>query len=51
MIIVLVEGDFDKWLHATPTEARTFLRPYPAEMLTAKPVPKDVKAPASPKPI
>ena len=38
MLAVLNEGSYDAWLQARPDKAREFLRPYPAEKLTANPI-------------
>ncbi len=38
MLAILNEGSFDAWLQARPDKAREFLRPYPAEKLTANPI-------------
>lgn len=38
MLAVLNEGSFDAWLQAKPEKAKEFLRPYPAEKLTANPI-------------
>ena len=36
MVVVLDESRFDDWLSAPADESREFLRPYPAERLTAR---------------
>jgi putative SOS response-associated peptidase YedK len=38
MLAILNEGSFDAWLQAKPEKAKEFLRPYPAEKLTANPI-------------
>lgn len=40
MLAILNEGSFDAWLQARPDKAKEFLRPYPAEKLTANPIQK-----------
>ena len=40
MLAILNEGSFDAWLQARPEKANEFLRPYPAEKLTANPIEK-----------
>jgi putative SOS response-associated peptidase YedK len=40
MLAILNEGSFDAWLQARPDKAKEFLRPYPAEKLTANPIEK-----------
>ncbi|MEX1168055.1 MAG: SOS response-associated peptidase family protein [Hydrogenophaga sp.] len=40
MLAILNEGSFDAWLQARPEKAKEFLRPYPAEKLTANPIEK-----------
>ena len=40
MLAILNEGSFDAWLQAKPDQAKAFLRPYPAEKLTANPIEK-----------
>ena len=40
MLAILNEGSFDAWLQAKPEKAKAFLRPYPAEKLTANPIQK-----------
>jgi putative SOS response-associated peptidase YedK len=40
MLAILNEGSFDAWLQAKPEKAKEFLRPYPAERLTANPIQK-----------
>ena len=40
MLAILNEGSFDAWLQARPEKAKEFLRPYPAEKLTANPIQK-----------
>lgn len=46
MLAVLNEGSYDAWLQASPEKAKAFLRPYPAERLTANPIEPRRKAPA-----
>lgn len=38
MLAILGEGTYDAWLTARPEKAREFMRPYPANWLTANPV-------------
>ncbi len=40
MLVILNEGAVDAWLSARPEKAREFMRPYPANWLTANPVEK-----------
>jgi len=40
MVVVLDESEVEPWLLATPKDAPAFFRPYPAEMLTARPEPR-----------
>jgi putative SOS response-associated peptidase YedK len=40
MVVVLEESDVEPWLLATPQDAPAFLKPCPAEMLTARPEPR-----------
>jgi putative SOS response-associated peptidase YedK len=44
MLAVLNEGSFDAWLQARPDKAKAFLRPYPAERLTANPIERGRRA-------
>lgn len=46
MLAILNEGSFDAWLQARPEKAKEFLRPYPAEKLTANPIQKGQRAKA-----
>ena len=34
MVVILAEGSYDDWLHASADQARAFLQPYPAERLS-----------------
>ena len=45
MPAILNEGAYDAWLQAKVAKAREFLRPYPAQKLTANPVEKGRKPP------
>jgi putative SOS response-associated peptidase YedK len=40
MLVILNEGAVDAWLSARPEKAREFMRPYPANWLTANPIEK-----------
>jgi putative SOS response-associated peptidase YedK len=44
MLAILNEGSFEAWLQARSDKAKEFLRPYPAEKLTANPIEKARKA-------
>ncbi len=35
MLVILAEGSYDDWLHASAEQSRAFLQPYPADRLTA----------------
>ena len=35
MLVILAEGSFDDWLHASAEQSRAFLQPYPADRLRA----------------
>lgn len=39
MVVVLPESDYDAWLQASATQARDFIRAFPAEQLTIDPGP------------
>ena len=42
-LVIVPPADWDAWLHCTDSEiARSFLRPYPAELLAAHPAPRPV---------
>jgi putative SOS response-associated peptidase YedK len=40
MVVILDEADYDAWLEAPLERARDFLKPYPAEWLSAEPSPR-----------
>jgi putative SOS response-associated peptidase YedK len=42
MVVILEETQFDAWLQADPGNAMSFVRPYPAELMTARAEPKAV---------
>ena len=39
MVVILPESDYDQWLNGSEGDARSLLRSYPAELLTAAPAP------------
>lgn len=44
MIVIVAPEAYDDWLHATADFARSFLQPYPAELLAAEPQPRQPAA-------
>jgi len=40
MVVILDEAEYDAWLGCAPERMRSFLRPYPAELMDARPDPK-----------
>jgi putative SOS response-associated peptidase YedK len=44
MVAILEEKDIEAWLNADAKDAASFIRPYPAELLTAREEPREPKA-------
>jgi len=40
MVVILEEPQIDAWLNAQPADAMSFVRQFPAELMTAKPEPR-----------
>ena len=48
MPVIIAESDFAAWLHATPEQAKGFMRAAPAQWLTGEPAPQKPRKPKLP---
>jgi putative SOS response-associated peptidase YedK len=47
MPVIIRPADYDRWLNATPEEARALCQPYPAADMSAQPAPRPLRGVAN----